>query len=277
MLLGDDSAGGPVLKSNSESHVFVYFVDHGGKGLICTPGRSKDWIYADELDETLQAMKDANMFKELTFYLEACESGSMFPNLDESEKIYAVTASNATQSSYAAYCGTSAKVNGKRMKTCLADLFSINWMLDTESAELTSETLQEQYDTVVEKTNLSPVQKFGDFSFMSEPIGIFEGTTDSDDTTITEKYLQYATHLYKKALSDKGPEGEFVDSRDHDLHYLYNEVMETGAKEDMEALKKELDHRMFVDGLFSHLELDASEAEFVSDYDCLRMMVSQVE
>ena len=56
-------------------------------------------------------MKDKGMFKELVFYLEACESGSMFPNLSASENIYAMTASNATQSSYAAYCGSQAVID----------------------------------------------------------------------------------------------------------------------------------------------------------------------
>ena len=54
VLLGDDTASGPVLKSDEDSHVFVYFVDHGGAGLICTPQGSRDWIYADQLDSTLQ-------------------------------------------------------------------------------------------------------------------------------------------------------------------------------------------------------------------------------
>jgi len=40
VLLGDTSASGPVLGSDSESKVFVYFVDHGGAGLICTPESS---------------------------------------------------------------------------------------------------------------------------------------------------------------------------------------------------------------------------------------------
>ncbi len=57
VLLGDDS-NGPALKSDENSKVFVYFVDHGGAGLICTPQGSQDWIYADELDSTLQTMKD---------------------------------------------------------------------------------------------------------------------------------------------------------------------------------------------------------------------------
>ena len=127
VLLGDDS-NGPALKSDKDSKVFVYFVDHGGAGLICTPQGSSDWIYADELDDVLQQMSDNNMFGELTFYLEACESGSMFPNLTDKERIYAITASNATQSSWGAYCGSEAYVGGVNIGSCLGDLFSINWM-----------------------------------------------------------------------------------------------------------------------------------------------------
>jgi legumain len=49
-------------------------------------------------------MKQKAMFSKLVFYIEACESGSMFPTLSTSSKVYAVTASNAVESSYAAYC-----------------------------------------------------------------------------------------------------------------------------------------------------------------------------
>jgi len=139
VLMGDDSAPGPVLKSDSDSKVFVFFVDHGGAGLICTP--SGPWIYADELNTTLKNAKDAGMFKELVFYLETCESGSMFPSLEADGGFYAMTASNATQSSYGAYCGYDAVVGGKAMNTCLADLFSINWMNDTLANDDCTETL----------------------------------------------------------------------------------------------------------------------------------------
>ena len=155
VLLGDTSAPGPVLQSDENSRVFIYFTDHGGAGLICTP--VGDWIYADELDSTLQTMKDTGMFKELVFYLEACESGSMFPNLDATENIYAMTASNASLSSWAAYCGSDAYVDGTYIGSCLGDLFSINWMEDTDANDPTVETLETQYNTVVTKTTASPV------------------------------------------------------------------------------------------------------------------------
>jgi len=119
-------------------------------------------------------MSDNKMFAELTFYVEACESGSMFPNLTDKENIYAVTASNASQSSYAAYCGSTAKVNGTSVGSCLGDLFSVSWMEDTETNDISTETLETQYERVKARTaSGSPVLKFGDESFMSEPIGDF--------------------------------------------------------------------------------------------------------
>jgi len=41
-------------------------------------------------------MQTNNMYKEMVFYIEACESGSMFPSLKPNQNVYAMTASNAT-------------------------------------------------------------------------------------------------------------------------------------------------------------------------------------
>ena len=276
VLLGDDS-NGPALKSDENSKVFVYFVDHGGAGLICTPQGSSDWIYADELDATLQQMSDKKMFKELTFYLEACESGSMFPNLTDKENIYAITASNATQSSYGAYCGSEAYVDGKNIKSCLGDLFSINWMEDTEAHDVSVETLSQQFDTVKTKTTKSPVMKFGTFDFMSEPIGDFQGTCDND-ATLTETLIAKATHFYQQAIETDSTSKVHVDSRDHDLHVLYEQVIAEGTQEAYAALEAELSHRQFMDSLFStHFEEAANAPETPQDFDCLRVMVGGVE
>ena len=143
VLLGDESAPGPVLKSTENDRVFIFYVDHGGVGLICTPeNTSKNWIYADELDATLKTMKDKGMFKELVFYLETCESGSMFPKIEPDSGIYAMTASNASQSSYGTYCGTDAYVAGKAIGSCLGDKFATNWMTDTTNNDISAESLK---------------------------------------------------------------------------------------------------------------------------------------
>ena len=109
----------------------------------------------------------------------------MFPNLTDKERIYAITASNATQSSWGAYCGSEAYVGGKNIGSCLGDLFSINWMEDTEANDPNVETLLEQYETVKTKTTKSPVQEFGDLSIQSEFVVAFEGTDDATASTLT--------------------------------------------------------------------------------------------
>ena len=44
-------------------------------------------------------------FADLVFYVEACESGSIFDGLlDDDLEIYAVTAANAYESSWGTYC-----------------------------------------------------------------------------------------------------------------------------------------------------------------------------
>ena len=114
-------------------------------------------------------MTKNKMFKQLTFYLEACESGSMFPDLTSDGKIYGMTASNASLSSWASYCGSEAYVNNVNIGSCLGDLFSTNWMEDTDAAIANSqmgvETLDTQYKTVLKETTRSPVEIFGDLSF----------------------------------------------------------------------------------------------------------------
>lgn len=82
------------------------------------------------------------MYKQLVFYLEACESGSMFSGLLPSNwRIYATTAANPSESSWGTYCGGQAVVAGKKLNTCLGDLYSVNWMENLDTAT-SSETLQ---------------------------------------------------------------------------------------------------------------------------------------
>lgn len=67
--------------------------------------------------------------------MEACESGSMWTGFPANLNIYALSAANATESSWATYCPSSygmndggSIVNGTDLGVCLGDLFSINWM-----------------------------------------------------------------------------------------------------------------------------------------------------
>jgi len=71
-------------------------------------------------------------FAKLVFYLEACESGSMFLNLPTNLNIYALSAANPTESSWGTYCPPDDLVDGYSIGTCLGDEFSVNFMEDTD-------------------------------------------------------------------------------------------------------------------------------------------------
>ena len=139
------------LKSTSTDNVFVYFSDHGATGLIGFPS---SYLYADDLLNTLNHMSDSKSFNKLVFYLEACESGSMFANLANNTRIYAITAANAEESSWATYCrGSENKINNKSVGTCLGDEFSVNFLEDNEKSVGLNETLSAQFDNVEANTH----------------------------------------------------------------------------------------------------------------------------
>lgn len=73
--------------------------------------------------------------------MEACESGSMFQSLN-TPNVYALSASNPTESSWGTYCSPDDKVDGTSIGSCLGDLFSVNWMENSDATDITAETLE---------------------------------------------------------------------------------------------------------------------------------------
>jgi legumain len=106
----------------------------------------------------------------------------MFVNLRNDTKIYAVSAANPSESSWATYCYPNDEINGIHIDSCLGDLFSVNWMEDSETGLELSETLQKQFEKVRYETELSNVMQWGDLSITSEPIGNFLGPRDGSIT-----------------------------------------------------------------------------------------------
>ncbi|XP_060069932.1 legumain-like [Ylistrum balloti] len=157
---------GKVIKSNSEDNVFVNFVDHGAPGLIAFPDQ---FLHAMDLNIALDRMHDNKQFHQLLFYLETCESGSMFSSLIQKDyNILAVTAANSTQSSYACYFD-------KKRQTYLGDLFSVNWMQNSDKRNLNSETIEEQFQIVRKETNQSHVMEYGDLEMNLLMLSTFLG------------------------------------------------------------------------------------------------------
>lgn len=169
------TAKGKKLLSTENDNVFVSFFDHGAPGLIAFPNGSV--LHKADLQDAFATMHTNKMYKKLTFYLESCESGSMFEDLSV-PGVYAVSAANPTESSWGTYCGTDAMVDGKNIESCLGDLFSVNWLEDSDANDLTKETLDSQFQVVQKLTDKSHVMQWGDVTYTSDEAGDFIGVND---------------------------------------------------------------------------------------------------
>nr|AGM20566.1 asparaginyl endopeptidase [Angiostrongylus cantonensis] len=177
---GVSGGNGRVLNSTANDRVFVYFADHGSDGLICFPN---DIWSKHDLNKALQEMHEKKQYGQLVFYLEACESGSMFEGtLDKKMNIYAVTAANAVESSWGTYCYNDMNL------PCLGDLFSVNWIEDSETHNINVETLMKQFDDVKKLTNLSHVMHYGNLKIATEPVRWFEGEVQTTVVPTTTTY-----------------------------------------------------------------------------------------
>lgn len=264
VLTGGD-APGPVLQSTENDQVFVYYADHGAVGLVAMP--TGDDVYFDELNATLVEMHDKKMYNKLVFYMEACESGSMFEGLDPALNIYATTASNAEESSYGTYCGLDATVDGVQLATCLGDLYSVNWLEDSDSSdEVCGESLNQQFKLVKAETNLSHVQVFGDESFKRDKLCLYQAADCDDDCQNVERAVE--------------PRTDGVDSRDATLYYLMaNMVLRDGSAE---AVADEVRARDYIDAAYASILDQLAPAGLADtgrakDGTCLKRAVKAVE
>jgi len=295
VLAGDkENATGPVLKTDENSKIFFYFADHGAPGLVAMP--SGEYLYADKLNKALKEMHTNKQYKEMVTYFEACEGGSMFDNgkLPEDINIFATTATNGKVSSWGTYCGMDAKVNGKNINSCLGDLYSVNWMEDTDKlSKLSAETIQEQYEHVKKSTTKSPVQEFGDMSIGKEPLSDFMAgaqtttvkSTDSKDWAVNYMVGRYG-YKPKRAsttVDDELKERSSVSSRDNTFSYLSTVVLNEPTEENYNALKEHLEHRSRLDSIMKKLFPVHLEAQNngtlppVTDFDCYRDLIDHFE
>ncbi|KAL3310416.1 hypothetical protein Ciccas_011021 [Cichlidogyrus casuarinus] len=181
--------GYKVLESKQDDHVFLFFTDHGSEGLIAF---SNDELYAEDLRLLLHDLSDRKKFSQLVFYIEACESGSMF-NYVVPNSVFATTAAMGSEPSYACFC------DDDTIGTCLGDSYSVNWMNDTETVRITVQpqnsiqlsalhslherSLKDQFLAVKRATDKSHVQQFGDVHISGEDLDQFEGKDNSESDT----------------------------------------------------------------------------------------------
>ncbi|CAG5120650.1 unnamed protein product, partial [Candidula unifasciata] len=166
-LLGRE---GKVIKSGPDDRVFVNFADHGAPGILAFPS---EMLHADDLNKAIKSMYKNKQYKQMVFYVEACESGSMFDGLLEADiNVFATTAANPDESSYACYFD-------EARSTYLGDVYSVMWMEDSDKENLSQETLQKQFKIVRTETNTSHVTEYGDLTMGGLKVADFQGNLTS--------------------------------------------------------------------------------------------------
>ncbi|KAF3574079.1 hypothetical protein F2Q69_00062592 [Brassica cretica] len=295
VILGNKTAlkggSGKVVDSGPDDHIFIYYSDHGGPGVLGMP--TSPALYANDLNDVLKKKHASGTYKSLVFYLEACESGSIFEGLlQEGLNIYATTAANAEESSWGTYCPGEDTSVPSEFETCLGDLYSVAWMEDSDKHNLQTESLHQQYELVKKRTAAtgssygSHVMEFGDIGLLSkEKLVLYLGTNPDNEN---------ATFADENTLR---PFSGVTNQRDADLVHFwekYKKAPEDSARK-AEAQKQVLEamsHRLHVDNsvlLIGKLLFGISEGPavlnkvrpcgkpLVDDWDCLKTLVRAFE
>ncbi|EXB66895.1 Vacuolar-processing enzyme [Morus notabilis] len=287
VVLGNKTAvkggSGKVVDSGPNDHIFIFYSDHGGPGVLGI---------ADDLLEVLKKKHAAGTYKSLVFYLEACESGSIFEGLlPEGLNIYATTASNAEESSWGTYCPGEYPSPPPEYETCLGDLYSVSWMEDSDVHNLRTESLHQQYQLVKTRTANensiygSHVMQYGDVQLSKNNLFLYLGTNPANDnfTFVDENSLR--------------PRTKAVNQRDADLVHFWVKFRKApeGSPRKIKAQKEfveAMSHRMHIDDsvkLIGKLLVGIEKAPellnavrpaglpLVDDWDCLKTLVRTFE
>merc|ERR1719198_353244 len=154
----------------------------------------------------------------------------MFEGMNISN-IYAVSAANANEPSYGIYCDKDAVVNGTKINTCLGDLFSVNWMEDSDAHDTTKETLAMQYQTVKTATNKSHVMQWSDLSFTKDEVSEYIGGQQASSVLTDSGDIRAQVSLA-------------ISTREADLHRLYSIYSDATTSLERLAAGKKLDQEV---------------------------------
>ncbi|EPS73966.1 asparaginyl endopeptidase [Genlisea aurea] len=285
---GVKGGSGKVVDSKPNDHVFIYYSDHGGPGVLGMP--VMPFVYGKDLIEALKKKHASGTYEEMMIYVESCESGSVFEGIMPTDlNVYVTTASNAEESSWGTYCPGMDPAPPPEYMTCLGDLYSVAWMEDSETHNLKKETVKEQYERVKERTSNfnsynagSHVMEYGNKSIKAEKLCLYQGFDPKAETLLGSNGIR------RRPL-------QVVNQRDADLLFMWERYkkLKDNSEEKSEHLKKSI-----IDAIAyrKHLDVSVETIGFilfgpandlkstrsqglplVDDWDCLKSMVQVFE
>ncbi|KAK6911183.1 Peptidase C13, legumain, partial [Dillenia turbinata] len=272
---------GKVVDSGPDDYIFIYYTDHGGPGVL---ELIDEEIYAKDFVTVLEEKHKAGTYKSMVVvYIEACEGGSIFEGLlPNNINIYATTATNSTEPSWAYYCSDDNFPFSKEYDVCLGDLYSIAWLEDSDTHNLRNETLGKQYDVVKRRTLKSPVMQYGELELSKEVLYTYIGTNPEND-----KYMDAIESMVQPMSQAR------INQRDADLYYFWQKFQKAPERspkklEAQRQLLNELAHRKHVDQSIENIAtrlfgtkdgevvmngVRARGQPIVDDWDCLKTFV----
>ncbi|CAG2177660.1 unnamed protein product, partial [Oppiella nova] len=147
-------------------------------------------------------MHTNNRFGKLVFYLEACESGSMFEKLlPDNINVYAMTSTNSTELGWNCCRDT---VRG----AWVSSYFGYYWYKNWQSSDFLTETLQDQFEYLHNTTNQTGVMErdqhpqhahqWGDLSITKLPVSQFQVNTRDLPVRMLEMNIEETDDINEK-------------------------------------------------------------------------------
>ncbi|KAI6237985.1 Legumain 1 [Aphelenchoides besseyi] len=178
-----------VLKTTESDRIFIYHEGHGDDGVLYF---SEDWVdvlTVKELNSALTSMQQEKKFNQLSMFVMACYSSSMFENnLNIGGNIFAVTAAKSDEVAKPKDCVTL----GTNMNTtfCLNSEMGSAFVNDDTHNNPQFETMEEQFEHLRSNVFRSTVSKYGSIAISSEPTAYFQGPNKLPSKPKTTKSIE---------------------------------------------------------------------------------------
>ena len=221
-----------VFHTTEQDTILIYYADHGFPGAIgCGSGR----ISVSELHATLKDLYDNKRYDKLAFFLETCQSGSMFETLPTDMNIYAFTSANTTSVAWCDYCPPNDGVNGKYIGSCMSmhydNAFQALW--EAESTTITLHDLFQRTHDEVAKHKSQGVSEWGDLSMGSLPMTTFIG----DKPIKVRNTLQRSGHNLVEKSEAPLHEAKWRAIRGENNEAELREILNKNVKNEIEVMR----------------------------------------
>ena len=227
-----------VLNTSNSDFIFLYYIDHGGDNFISMP--NDEILTGNQLVQTITRMYIEGKYGKMVFYLEACESGSMWHSLPKDINVYALSSTLPDESSWGTYCPPDDDVvDGIHIGTCLGEVWSCAWLEQDDVADLSTLTLQSQFDYAKMMTTTSTPLQFGNLSIGQQFVGDF--------------ISQLPALNRRLSLRSQNHRAEQWDSRENELLFWKNRALNANDKEAYQKYLELTERNLNVDRYFRQL------------------------